>query len=328
MKDRRRRGFVSRIIRIVGVLIFLAVVLAAFGLAWVHVAIRDENPPLPITKTLAAVGSGDIPIRLSWIETASQRSPAPDAKEGQDEWRRLVHPVFVLEWQDGRVLLVDTGMDADYARAFGRPMEWILGSQPVEVGRSAADALGAARSRLAGIVFTHLHMDHTEGIGLLCRPGAPPFPVFMTPAQSERPNYTTRTGLAQVQAASCARPVALADNGLAPLPGMNGVGVIRAAGHTPGSQLIVVWVGSRQTGRHGYVLAGDVVFEKSQIAEDRPKPLVYRLLITPENDGQLGKVRRWLRDLEAEGEFTVIPSHDGGYLDSLGLPRFDGSAPQ
>jgi glyoxylase-like metal-dependent hydrolase (beta-lactamase superfamily II) len=328
MRNRKRRGFVSRLFRIIGMLVALAVVLAALGLGWAHVAIRDENPPLPIAKTLAAVGSGDIPVRLSWIETSTQRTPAGVAKEGENGWRRLVHPVFVLEWSDGRILLVDAGMEGDYARAFGRPAEWILGSQPLEVGRTVAEALGAARGRLVGIVFTHLHMDHTEGIGLLCPPGAPPFSVFMTAAQSERPNYTTRTGLAQVKAASCARPIALADNGLAPLPGMNGVGVIRVAGHTPGSQLIVAWVGSPQTGRKGYVLAGDVVFEKSQIAEDRPKPLLYRLLITPENDTQLGLARRWLRNLEAQDEITVIPSHDGDYLESVGLPRFDGNAPR
>ena len=109
MRNRKRRGFVSRLFRIIGMLVALAVVLAALGLAWAHVAIRDENPPLPIAKTLAAVGSGDIPVRLSWIETSMQRTPAGVAKEGENGWRRLVHPVFVLEWKDGRILLVDTG---------------------------------------------------------------------------------------------------------------------------------------------------------------------------------------------------------------------------
>jgi glyoxylase-like metal-dependent hydrolase (beta-lactamase superfamily II) len=212
-------------------------------------------------------------------------------------------------------------MEAEYARAFGRPMEWILGAEPVVAGRSVAEALGTARERLAGVVFTHLHVDHTQGIGLLCAAPAAPFPVFMTAAQAERPNYTTRSGLAQVRAAACARPVVLGDSGLAPLAGLPGVGVIRVAGHTPGSQLVVAWVGA-EGARRGFVLAGDVVFEKRQIDQDLPKPLAYRLLVTPENETQLGGARRWLRALEREQGFTVVPSHDQAYLESLALPRF------
>jgi glyoxylase-like metal-dependent hydrolase (beta-lactamase superfamily II) len=314
-----KRSVTSRVFRIGGMLIALVISLAACGLAWAHVAIRREHPPLPDPQAVEAIAAPDGPVRLSWIETASQRTPGG----GQD----LVHPAFVLEWADGRLLLVDTGMDADYARAFGRPMEWILGAEPVQAGRSVSDALGEARRRLAAVVFTHLHVDHTQGVGLLCRAGEPPFSVFMTAAQAERPNYTTRSGLAQVRAAPCARPVKLPDSGVAALSGFPGVGVIRVAGHTPGSQLVVAWVGSGPN-RHGYVLAGDVVFEKAQIEADRPKPLAYRLLITPENDEQLGIARRWLRSLEADHGLTVVPSHDRTYLTGLALPRFDGTRPR
>ena len=82
----------------------------------------------------------------------------------------------------------------------------------------------------------------------------------------------------------------------------------------------MAWVGAAEP--RGYVLAGDVVFEKEQIDADRSKALAYRLLITPENDEQLGRVRRWLRTLETRHGLTVIPSHDHGHLERLALPRF------
>ena len=39
-------------------------------------------------------------------------------------------------------------MDTEAARAFGRPMEWLLGADPMDVGRSIAEALGVPASEL------------------------------------------------------------------------------------------------------------------------------------------------------------------------------------
>jgi glyoxylase-like metal-dependent hydrolase (beta-lactamase superfamily II) len=300
-----------------GVLVLLLLLVASGFLIWAHRGIRRENPPLPDFAALRAMADAtDRPVRLSWINTASQLTPPlEDSTDGQ----RIVHPVFVLEWADGRILLVDAGMDAEAARQFGRPMELLLGAEPVEVGRSVSAALGAARERVDGIVFTHMHVDHTEGIALLCANDAPPLPVYMTPAQAERPNYTTRPGRTQVREAPCARIVKLPDTGIGLLPDLPGVGVIRVSGHTPGSQVVVAWVGNPA---RGTVLAGDAVFEMASILDDRPKPLVYRLLITPESEEQLAKVRGWLRSLAVDESFTIIPSHDQGNIAALGIPEF------
>jgi glyoxylase-like metal-dependent hydrolase (beta-lactamase superfamily II) len=289
--------------------VFLLATLAGFTYA--HLSIRGERPMLPeIEDVLALRHELDRPVRLSWIKTASQRDPTG----------AIVHSVFVLEWEDGRTLLIDTGMSAEAAVEFGQPAEWALGSDPTQVGRSIDEALASARDRVVGLVFTHLHTDHTQGIELLCPSGAGPVDVFMSRAQLERPNYTTRMGLEPVQKAPCAKLVPLADEGLTPLPDLPGVGVIRAAGHTPGSQLIVAWVGKGKP--QGYVFAGDAVFAFDQIEEDRPKPLVYRVMITPEADMQLGEVRRWLRVIARDHDLVVVPSHDLAHIESLELEEF------
>jgi glyoxylase-like metal-dependent hydrolase (beta-lactamase superfamily II) len=309
---------VIRLLGAVGALLVLLLLIIAAALALAHRGIRRESPPLPDFAALRAMADADDrPVRLRWINTASQLTPGLDDSA---DARRVVHAVFVLEWADGRVLLVDAGMDAEAARQFGRPMELLLGAEPVEVGRSVSAALGKARDQVAGIVFTHLHVDHTQGIALLCADGAPPLSVYMTPAQLERPNYTTRPGLNQVRDAPCGRIVPLPDTGIALLPELHGVGIVRVAGHTPGSQVVVAWVGKPA---RGYVLAGDVVFDMGQIRDDRPKPLAYRLLVTPESDEQLGKVRRWLHSLEIEESFSIIPSHDLGNIEAMGIPLFD-----
>ena len=302
-------------LRIVGVLAGLVLLGLVLVLGSAHLAIRRENPALPdAASVLALARASDRPVRIRWIETARQCAPPGEAGPC------IVHPVFVLEWADGRLLLVDAGMEAEAARAFGEPMELLLGAAPTEPGRAVADALGPARSRLSGLVFTHLHVDHTQGIAGLCPPGAPALPIFQTPAQAERPNYTVAPGVRQLEEAPCAESIPVADAGVAALERFPGVAVMRAAGHTPGSQLIVAWVGDRQP--RGFVLAGDVVFEKARIDQDRPKELLYRLLVTPENEAQLARVRAWLRKLESEHGLTVIPSHDLGHLESLALPRY------
>ncbi|MGI9591418.1 MAG: MBL fold metallo-hydrolase, partial [Myxococcota bacterium] len=171
-----------RIVVVLLGLVLLGLVLVCGG---AHLAIRRENPTLPdATSVLALAQAPDRPVRLSWIETARQCAPAGEAGPC------IVHPVFVLEWADGRLLLVDAGMEAEAARTFGEPMELLMGAAPTQPGRAVADALGAARSRLAGLIFTHLHVDHTQGIAGLCPAGAPALPIFQTQAQAERGNYS------------------------------------------------------------------------------------------------------------------------------------------
>ena len=306
---------IRRLLRIALAALALLVMGLGLALGWAHRGIRSETPVLPGAAEVTALAeAADRPVRLAWVETASQCTPAPEGETC------IVHPAFVLEWADGRLLLIDAGMEADAARSFGAPMQTLLGSDPAEPGRALAAALGPARNRVTGIVFTHLHNDHTQGIAGLCPTGAPPLTVFQTPGQSERGNYTVAIGRRQLAAAPCVRRAALPDQGLGRLPGFPGVGVVRAAGHTPGSQMVVAWVGAGRP--RGFVLAGDVVFAKSAIDDDRAKPHLYSLLVTPENEDQLARVRAWLRELETQHGVTLIPSHDQAHLEGLGLPRY------
>jgi glyoxylase-like metal-dependent hydrolase (beta-lactamase superfamily II) len=112
----------------------------------------------------------------------------------------------------------------------------------------------------------------------------------------------------------------LADAPLAELPGFPGVGVIWAAGHTPGSQVVLAAVRGPDGTVRRFAFAGDVANAVDGIRHDVPKPFLYRTLLVPEDDARLGTVRRFLAHLEQAG-FAVVPAHDLLHLRELGLPR-------
>lgn len=242
------------------------------------------------------------------------RDPSPDAAY------EMGHPAFLLAWEDGRRLLVDAGMDREAALAFGRRLE-LVGAGPPEAHGSAAEQL---RRELGpgplGLVFTHLHVDHTEGVAGVCaaRAGGE-ITLFQTPAQAARRNYTTRSGAEQLAGAGCLRPALLAETSPTELPGFPGVAVAWGAGHTPGSQLVFVWLRAAGGEVRRLVLAGDIANAIDGVRHDVPKPRLYRLLVVPEHDAQLGRLRRFLAGLEREGS-VVLPSHDLIHLRSVGLP--------
>lgn len=302
-------------------LVLLLVVVAGAGLFWARRSLEGERrfPPEP-AEVLALDGAGAGPTRLWWINTAHQAMPRaavlePDRDPTPDAPYVMSHPSFVLEWADGRLLLIDSGMTAAEAASFGKPLEWLGGAQPMEPLADVAERLGDAKARVAGVVLTHLHTDHTGGLGVLCEGGPAEIPVFMSTPQAERPNYTTRPGLRDVQEASCARITPIGDAGMLALPGFPGVAVVPAAGHTPGSQVVLAKVGDTR-----YAFAGDLANALDGILHDVPKPWLYSLVVVPEDTAWLAAQRRWLRDLAQQHGVVVLPAHDEAAIEARGVP--------
>ena len=123
----------------------ILVLAAALFLIEAHLEIRSIAPELPGAAELAALEWGpEGPVRISYRNSASQAMPGE--REG-------AYPSFVLEWADGRLFLIDVGMDRPGARAFGRPLEWLLGAGPAVAHGSAAEQLGEAASKVAGVAL-------------------------------------------------------------------------------------------------------------------------------------------------------------------------------
>jgi glyoxylase-like metal-dependent hydrolase (beta-lactamase superfamily II) len=287
---------VRRLARAALALLALAALAAAGALALAHREIRARDPALPgdaEVLALAAVPGG--PVALAWHETARQPMPRalvlePAADPDGAAPYVMSHPSFALAFSDGRLLLVDLGMDGEGARAFGRPLEW-AGAAPLVFASGAAQALGPAVARVGGALFSHLHADHVGGVVALCaaRAGAA-LPVFQTAAQAEHVNYTTRPGRRLLERAGCAARRRLPAEPLAAVPGFPGVAVVDAAGHTPGSQVVLaVLAGGRRL-----AFTGDVANHVEGVRRNLPKPALYGLVV----------------------------AHDEAHLASLALPGF------
>jgi glyoxylase-like metal-dependent hydrolase (beta-lactamase superfamily II) len=314
----------QRVLIALGALVGLALIFVASGLFLAGRAIRALDPELPtLDDILAYDPAADLPVRISWLNTASQKmsrsavldpsqDPTPDAPY------TMGHTVFALEWSDGRIFLVDAGMDAEAAIAFGKPLESFSGADPIVPLGSMAEKLQLSVRRVAGIAFTHEHTDHTSGVAALCRMHERPIPLFQNRLQVEESNYTTRPGLAQLAEAKCLAPEIVEGGPLLRVRGFPGLSFFAAAGHTPGSQVFVAHVRSSD-GVRTYVLTGDVVNQIDGVRRNIPKPRLYSLLLVPESPARLDALRRLLAELERDHGVTILVSHDLLSLEASGV---------
>lgn len=286
-------------------LVICVLALAVFLLPQ-HWQVRSTNTPIPAIAQLLQIDSTGGPVALHYINTSEQVWAGGD----------LVHSVFVLEWPDGRLLLVDAGMRREQAVAFAN----MLGGEGVVHG-NVGQLLGQSAQRVAGIAFTHLHIDHTEGVVALCDAVESRPLLLQTPLQAQEHNFHTKEG-AQILRDSCLRPDVLRGDNLLTSASFPGLAIIPVGGHTPGSTVFAVWVQGQL-----YVLSGDITNAKPDLLADRGKGWVYSNLLVPEDTQRTAQLRHWLRSLAEHEDITVVVSHDLQDIRSSGLPEFsDGSA--
>jgi glyoxylase-like metal-dependent hydrolase (beta-lactamase superfamily II) len=314
-----------RIALFLALALLVVVALAGFGLGWSHAEIRSIDPELPNAERVVRVeADAEIPVRLSYVNTASQRMPRSAVLDADRDPRPdapyvMAHPSFVLAWPDGRLLLLDVGMDRDSAVGFGSRIETFAGGDPIEPLETLADRLGDDVQRIAAIAFTHLHADHTAGLAALCERTTRELRIVQTPLQVDRGNYTTRAGRGQLAEARCARRETLDGGPLHAIPGLPGVGAIAVGGHTPGSQIFVAHV---RSGRdvETWVFTGDVVNQIDGVRLNLSKPYLYSLLVVPEAPARLERLRGYLADLESQHGARLLVSHDQLAIESSGIP--------
>lgn len=318
---------IRRTLLLIAALALVALVLVSVGLVWAHIEIRGIEPPLPEPAALLRRGSAtDLPT-ASFINTAIQEMPRSavldsDLDPAPDRSYAMAHPAFVLEWTDGRILLIDAGMDRESAFAFGKPIERLAGGSPIDPKSPLAHVLGPHVERVKAIAFTHLHADHTQGLLGLCDFTDGPIRVVQTPLQAEHGNYTTAAGRAQIEEAPCARPETLVGEGVFGIPGFPGVSIVPAGGHTPGSQIFVAHATQKIGPVVTWVWAGDIVNQIDGIEYDVPKPTLYSLFVVPEAPARLSALRRFLHELGKSPRTRLIVSHDWELLHLVGIAKW------
>jgi glyoxylase-like metal-dependent hydrolase (beta-lactamase superfamily II) len=295
-------------LRIAAAISLLALAVLAVRLVPAHLQIRRVAPRLPTLEELRALKSAPGgPRSLRWINTSSQ----PLARGV------IAHSVFLAAWPDGSLFEVDTGMDAAAAVAFGELLGRLSGGGEVTTLGSVPEQIGGAVRRVRGLGFTHLHIDHTQGIEALCAAGpAPGARVFQGRPQATLRDPNTEEGAALV-ASSCFERALAGDEGLLTLAAFPGMALIPAGGHTACSTMFAFAVDG-----HVWILSGDITNTREALIANRGKGFLYSGLIVPEDTRRTEQLRRYLAALDAEDDISVVVSHDLDALRAGGLPEW------
>src|SRR5258706_9437134 len=200
---------------------------------------------------------------------------------------------FQVVYRDGTVM-VDSGMDLQVHKFFGRGVE-----EPYfpDQAREVERALRAAKA----IAMTHEHGDHVAG-------------VIRSPFFAE---LAPKTVLTRTQVQTLMTEPQMPEIKLTPdvakrfividydkyYPFAPGMALIKAPGHTPGSQMIYLVLDSGKE----YVLAGDVAWHMDGVRTITGKDAPW---IT-EDEPSIGAELAWLNMLtKTEKNVTVVLSHD------------------
>ena len=262
---------------------------------------------------------GAPPESINFIKIAeSHRTYAAVIDGGTDEPFVSARTAFQVVYPGGSVM-IDAGMDEEVHRFYGFGREepyWQDRNERVQAALSAANL----------IVVTHEHGDHVAGV--LRSPDRDVIAAKTILTEAQARTLTTAPQLPEIRITEQqARDYLVVDFRLY-MPVAPGVVLIKAAGHTPGHQMIYVRVAEGTE----YVFIGDIGWLIENVTELtlRPPETIARIGEDPE---ALMSQLVWLKSL-AERGVVLVPSHDDRLLsryaedgllgNDLALPAGDG----
>ena len=293
------------IVKIIAACLLIGVAVVAVLLLPAHLQVRDVNPALPSEESLRALLAVDgSPSRVSFVTTSSQHYD-----EGV-----LGHNSVLVEWPNGDMVMLDAGMDEIKAVEFADLMQTLLGAEPPQIQGGIASLLGDDIGRVKAVGFTHLHIDHTQGVLNFCEARGEGALALQTVYQRDLHNFNTEEGAAIV-VDSCLQTEVFPGDGLISFERFPGLAMYPLGGHTPGSTLFAVADGERLL-----LFSGDITNTRAEILEDRGKGFIYSYLMVPENTARTARLREWLGGLDQRDDIDVVVSHDYEAMKRLLLP--------
>ena len=200
---------------------------------------------------------------------------------------------FQVMYADGHVM-VDAGMDQQVHRFFGRGVE-----EPYN-----ADAAGRWNARVATarlIVVTHEHGDHVAGVIRSPRARELAAKTILTKTQVQTLLTSPQMPEIKLTEEMAARYVVVDYDTYWPLAA--GMVLVKAPGHTPGSQMVYI---ALESGRE-YLLIGDAAWHMDGVRLVKEKDAPW---ITEDQTAIMSQLT-WLNELSrSDPSLVIVASHD------------------
>lgn len=289
--------------------IWLAVAALAFGGALAPAPLPAQGNPFPDSlldqvRTLARSIPGERPRAVHVVKLAESTGPLSNYVAGADSQRvPSCFSVFQIRYRD-RWIVVDAGLDREVITQFYGP------NNRLTFWPDRYDRIQAALRDAEHVVLTHEHLDHAVGVtrGPYFRQVAAK--TLLTAEQVQAFLDPPSRGIVRLAADTAALFPMLRYDRLFPLA--PGVVLIKAPGHTPGSQFVYVRL---ESGRE-ILLAGDVAWQTEGLATGRQKPDATVRALAEDREAVQAQLD-WVRRIFAGGTVAVVLSHDSRSLDAL-----------
>jgi glyoxylase-like metal-dependent hydrolase (beta-lactamase superfamily II) len=249
---------------------------------------------LPDIRAAAALIPGRRALRVNLLKFAeSRRTRNFSIKDAPAVPSVQARTAFQVMYADGSIM-VDAGMDQQVHRFFGRGVE-----EPYDAAAAGQVERALTNARL--IVVTHEHGDHVAGV--VSSPRA---------AELARKTILTRTQVQTLLTAPQMPEIKLTEDMAARylvvdydryFPLAAGIALIKAPGHTPGSQMVYLALESGQE----YLLIGDAAWLMDGVRLLKGKDAPW---ITEDQNAVMSQLQ-WLNDLSrTEPRLVIVASHD------------------
>jgi glyoxylase-like metal-dependent hydrolase (beta-lactamase superfamily II) len=252
------------------------------------------NASLAIVRATAALIPGRRPLRVNVVKFAeSRRTKNFSIKGAPADPSVQARTAFQVMYADGHVM-VDAGMDQQVHRFFGRGVD-----EPYD--SAAAGQVERALVTAKLIVVTHEHGDHVAGVVRSPRALELASKTILTRSQVQTLLTTPQMPEIKLTEEMAARYLVVDYDRYFPLA--SGIVLIKAPGHTPGSQMVYI---ALESGRE-YLLIGDAAWHMDGVRLMKGKDAPW---IT-EDQNAITSQLQWLNDLSrSEPRLVIIASHD------------------
>jgi glyoxylase-like metal-dependent hydrolase (beta-lactamase superfamily II) len=285
----------------------LAVLVVVGGGAY-YWLVGDGDPPRSITafpidierlRALATEMPGDRPSEIRVERVAAFDFPAV-ASVGGDGWD--IRPMGAYSYQviaPGGTIIIDAALTAAQGSNLG-----------ARIDDDAFARMNVAMEAASQIVITHEHPDHIGGIVAYPAPDDIRSQLRLTAEQVAEP---TRYGAFTVPAPPLLEaytPLSY-DTATAIAPG---VALMKAAGHTPGTQLIFVTLANGKE----VLFIGDIGWSLRNIETGKGRPrLLSQFMLGEDREAVFAQLAALKALHGSEPALAIVPGHDSSAIDAL-----------